>query len=150
MASVIHRPPAPAYTIVAASCARTGLQHRSRLLRPRRLTTPWPFLATAPVYNEEDNFPVCTGLQRHRRLARPPSRLVHVSALAYKAVADSLSVPAYNATVDSPVYTGLPRRGRFTLVLMQDNCSLRQNDVVNSLIRAGLQRHGRIICLSRL
>ena len=71
-------------------------------------------------------------------------------APAYNTVADSLSAPAYNATVDSPAYTGLPRRGRFTLVLMQDNCSLRQNDVVNSLIRAGLQRHGRIICLSCL
>ena len=74
---------------------------------------------TAPVYNEEDNLPVCTGLQRHGRLARPPSRPVHVSAPAYNAVADSLSAPAYNATVESPVCTGLPRRGRFTRERLQ-------------------------------
>ena len=29
----------------------TGLQRRGRLSRPRRLTTQWPFLATAPAYN---------------------------------------------------------------------------------------------------
>ena len=108
--------------------------------------------------------------------------------------------PVYiNAPADSPVRTGLPRRGRFTrerlqlhlaivnfmagyfrpgtsgdihlkyillvhiflsksslslswsaILLMQDNCSLHQNDVVNSLIRTGLQRHGRLICLCRL
>ena len=38
---------------------------------------------------------VRAALQRHGRLARPPSRLVHVSTLAYNAVADSLSAPAY-------------------------------------------------------
>ena len=38
---------------------------------------------------------VRAALQRHRRLARPPSRPVHVSAPAYNTVADSLSAPAY-------------------------------------------------------
>ena len=186
------------------------------------------FTSSAPA-----DSPVRTILQRHGRLTRPPSRPVHVSALAYKchgrlarppswpvhvsaptynAVADSLSAPAYNvvanslsaptynATVDSPVGTGLPCRGRLTrerlqlhlaiinfmahyfrpgtsgdirlkyillvhilfyqksslslswsaILLMQDNCSLHQNDVVNSPDRAGLQHRGRFICLSRL
>ena len=139
------------------------------------------FTSNAPA-----DSPVRTTLQRHRRLARLPSRPVHVSA------------PAYNATVDSPVCTGLPRRGRLTrerlqlhlaiinfmadyfrpgtsgdnhlknillvhiiilsksslslswsaILLMQDNCSLHQNDVVNSPVRAVL--HGRFICLSHL
>ena len=155
---------------------------------PRRLTNA---LAETPVR---------AALQRHGRLDRPPSRPFHVSAPAYSAVADSLSVPAYNATVDSPVCAGIPRRGRFTrerlqlhlaiinfmadyfrpgtsgdihlkyillvhiifyqksslslswsaILLMQDNCSLHQNGVVNSLTRTGLQRHGRLICLCRL
>ena len=35
-------------------------------------------------------------------------------------------------------------------LLMQDNCSLHQNDVANSPVHAGLQRRGRLMCLSRL
>ena len=36
----------------------------------------------------------------------------------------------------------------FAMLLRQDNCSLHQHDVVDSPVRAGLQRRGRLIRLS--
>ena len=45
--------------------------------------------------NTSADLPVRTALQRHGRLARLPSRPVLVSVIAYNAVADSLSAPAY-------------------------------------------------------
>ena len=50
---VIQRTLAPAYNAVAVSRDRAGLPRRGRLSRPRRLTTPWPSLATTPTYNAE-------------------------------------------------------------------------------------------------
>jgi len=131
---------------------------RSSLHQTRQLTRP-----SAPPYNATDDSPV-----RPRGRFTCPRRLT-------------------NVTADSPVHTGLPRRGRFTrerlqhhlpiinfmadyfrpgtsgdihlkyillvhiilsksslclswstILLMQDNCSLHQNDVVNSPDRAGL------------
>ena len=59
---VTQRTPAPAYNVMAVSHGRTGLQRRGRLSWPHRLTTSWPFLATAPVYNVAVDSPVHTGL----------------------------------------------------------------------------------------
>ena len=47
--------------------SRTGLQRRGRLSRPHRLTTSWPSLATAPVYNHAADSPVHTGLKHRDR-----------------------------------------------------------------------------------
>ena len=181
------RPSAPAYNTVAVSCDRAGLPRRGRFLRPRRFTTRRTICPFAPAYNTTDDSPVRPRgrFTCPRQLTTPwptrcPRRLTEVTA-------------------DSPVHTGLPRRGRFTherlqlhlaiinfmadyfrpgtsgdihlkyillvhiilsksslslswsaILLMQDNCSLHQNDVVNSPDRAGLQHRGRFICLSRL
>ena len=65
-----------------------GLPHRlttcGHLLRPRRLTMPWPSLATAPVYNALAVLYDHTGLQQGGQLARPhrltTPRPTHLSA----------------------------------------------------------------------
>ena len=45
---------------------------------PHRLTTLWPFFATTPAYNKEDNLPVRTGLQRHSRFICLLPRPIHL------------------------------------------------------------------------
>ena len=51
-----------------ADMDHTGLQRLGHLSRPHRFKAPWSSLTTAPVYNEEDNLPVRTGLQCRGRL----------------------------------------------------------------------------------
>ena len=75
--------------------SRTGLQCCGRLSRPHRLTTPWPTHPSTPPYNATDDSPV-----------RPRGRLTCPRRLT-------------NVTADSPVHTGLPRRGRFTRERLQ-------------------------------
>ena len=63
--------------------SRIGLQHRGHLSRSRRLTAPWPSLATAPVYNAVAVFYDHAGLQQGGQLTRPQRftapRLNHLS-----------------------------------------------------------------------
>ena len=86
----------------ADSPVRTSLQHRGRFLRPRRFTTMRTICPFAPAYNATDDSPVrprgrftCLRQLTTPWPTRCPRRLTKV-------------------TSDSPVHTGLPRRGRFT------------------------------------
>ena len=108
----------------ADSPVRAALQHHKRLAR----TPSRPVHASASAYNEEDNFLVRTGLQRHGRficlVLRPihPPRPTRLSA--------RLTVPA----ISSPVRTGLQRRGRLIC------CPGKSGDIfllyfINMLIR---------------
>ena len=62
----------------------TGLQRHGRLSRSHQLTTPWPSLATAPIYNALAVFYDHAGLQQGGQLARPhwltTPRPTHLSA----------------------------------------------------------------------
>ena len=66
--------------------SRTGLQCLGHLPRSRRLTTPWPSFATAPVYNALAVFYDHAGSQQGGQLARPhrltTPRPTHLSAPA--------------------------------------------------------------------
>ena len=65
----------------------------------------------SPVYiNAPANSPVCTTLQHHGRLARPPWPQVHASA------------PVYNTEDNLLVRTGLQHRGRFNCLLTWPTC----------------------------
>ena len=67
---------------------RASLQHRGRLSRPRRLSMPWPSLATVKADNAVAVSRDREGLQHHVRLSRPhwptTRRTTHPSAPAYK------------------------------------------------------------------
>ena len=77
--------------VPAVQSASTRQDHANCPISAHRPPSP----AVRFYTNALANSPVRAILQRHGRLARPPSRPVHVSAPAYSAVADSLSTPAY-------------------------------------------------------
>ena len=122
--------------------SRTGLQRRGRLSRPRRLTTPWPSLATTPAYNKEDNLPVRTDLQRRGRFTRERLQL-HLAIINFMADYFRPSTSGdihlkYILLVHIILSKSSLSLSWSAILLMQDNCSLHQNDVVSLPDRAGL------------
>ena len=78
---------APAYNVMDILPVRP----RGRLCHPRRLTTPWPSLATAPAYNVVAVSHDRAGLQCCGRLSRPRHTMPWPS-LATEPVYNTLAV----------------------------------------------------------
>ena len=143
----------------------------------RFTSTRQPTRPSAPPYNTMDDSPVRPG-HRFTRLRRFTTRRTTYSSIPvyststdssmYSVVIDfSVTMVVINSAVDNfrPSISGdihlrsillahiIFIKEQFlwlVIFLRQDNCSLHQNDMVNSPIRAGLQHRGRFICLSHL
>ena len=145
---------APAYNAVAVSRDRAGLPRRGRLSRPRRLTTSWPTRCPRRLTKVTADSPVHTGLPRRGRFTRERLQL-HLAIINFMAdyfrpgTSGDIHLK-YILLVHIILSKSSLSLSRSAILLMQDNCSLHQNDVVNSPDRAGLQHCGRFICLSRL
>ena len=127
---------------------------RGRFTCLRQLTTPWPTRCPRRLTNVAADSPVRTGLPRRGRFTRERLQL-HLAIINF--MADYFRPGTlgdihlkYILLVHIILSKSSLSLSWSAILLMQDNCSLHQNDVVNSLIRTGLQRHGRLICLCRL
>ena len=126
----------------ADSPVRTALQRHGQLACPRQLT------------NVAADSPVRTGLPRRGRFTRERLQL-HLAIINFMAdyfrpgTSGDIHLK-YILLVHIILSKSSLSLSWSAILLMQDNCSLHQNDVVNSPVRAGLQHRGRFICLSHL
>ena len=93
----------PAYFLkhVLIHSSTTTLLYGVFYMQGNHLLQKWPYTVDADH----------TGLKHHGRFLRPRRFTTRRTICPF--------APAYNATVDSPVCTGLPRRGRFTRERLQ-------------------------------
>ena len=146
----LTRPSAPPYNATDDSPVRP----RGRFTCPRQLTTPWPTRCPHRLTKVTADSPVHTGLPRRGRFTRERLQL-HLAIINFMAdyfrpgTSGDIHLK-YILLVHIILSKSSLSLSWSAILLMQDNCSLHQNDVVNSPDRAGLQHRGRFICLSRL
>ena len=130
------------------------IRPRGRFTCLRQLTTPWPTRCPRRLTKVTSDSPIHTGLPCRGRFTREqlPLHLAIINFMAdYFRPGTSGDIHLkYILLVHIILSKSSLSLSWSAILLMQDNCSLHQNDVVNSLIRTGLQRHGRLICLCRL
>ena len=146
----LTRPTTPPYNAMDDSRVRP----RGRFTCLRRLTTPWPTRCPRRLTNVATDSPVRTGLSRRGRFTRERLQL-HLAIINFMAdyfrpgTSGDIHLK-YILLVHIILSKSSLSLSWSAILLMQDNCSLHQNDVVNSPDRAGLQHRGRFICLCRL